>query len=130
LMTFFDMSYVQQYGINENKLEALRNALEEQPKSMVKSVLKDFFYIVYLKDIPASMFVKDVEKGYLDQQAIENFTIQYFRKSNHGLVEIIRQIEDIELQSKMVTTNEEITNFVMEVAPDLLPKTVTDIFLF
>jgi len=130
LTTFFDTSYVQQFGMKVEKLRTIRDALNEQSQEMVKKVLKKFFYVVYLKSIPINMFVKDAQNNLLDEQAIENYTIQQFRISNYGLVEILSQLEDNVLKDKMVTFNDEILKFISTNNPDLLPDTVKDIFLF
>jgi len=130
LKTFFDFSYVQQFGMKEDKLIAIRNALNEQSKDIIKKVLKFFFYITYLKYIPIEMFVKDAQDNLLDEQAIENYTIQQFRVSNYGLIEILSKLKDDNLRVRMVTTNNEISEYVAKTKPDLLPDSVKDIFLF
>lgn len=130
LTTFFDISYVQQYGINQNKLRALRTALDDQPKAMVEKVLKEYFYMVFLKDIPSDIFISDVKQNLLDDTSIENYTIQQFRIDNQKIIEILENIVDEELRSTITTVNDEITNYVMDNAPELLPKTVTEVFLF
>ena len=130
LTTFFDTSYAQQFGMKEEKLRAIRDALNEQSQETVKKVLKLFFYIVYLKDIPINMFMEDAQNELLDEQAIENYTIQQFRVSNYGLIEILSKLKDDNLRVRMVTTNNEISEYVAKTKPDLLPDSVKDIFLF
>lgn len=130
LTTFFDLNYAAQYGMHKNKLLMIREALNDQPKDIIRYVLSDFFYIIYLKDIDPKMFEKDFAFGYLDDRVVENFTIMKFRISNHGLVETIKQLDNEILKTKMVTVNSEIQNFVLETNPELLPQEVKDIFLF
>lgn len=130
LNTFFDMSYVQQYGINPNKMIVLLETLSTRTNAIQKKVLKGYFYVTAVKDIHYSHFQEHFERGYIDDKDIANFTILNFRKSNQGLLEIIKNITDDELKAKMVIVNEEITNFVMQNKPDLLPKSITDLFLF
>lgn len=85
---------------------------------------------VALKDIHYRHFQEHFEKGYLDDKPISNYTITILRKSPQQLLKILANITNEELRNIMVSTNNEILDLVSQNRPELLPKTVTDLFLF
>jgi hypothetical protein len=128
--TFFDMSYVQQYGIHPNKMDIMLKTLSKRTNAIQKKVLKGYFYTTALKDIHYRHFQEHFEKGYLDEQTITNYTITILRKSPKQLLEVLTNITDEELRTQMVTVNDEVIDLVTQNRPNLLPKSVTDMFLF
>lgn len=130
LNTFFGMDYVLQYGINTNKLEVLISAVRERPKDIQKKIMTEYFYKVAIKDMHYSMVEADFKNGFLDDTMITNYALILFRKSLPALMEVLNNIKDVDLRSKMIVCNDEITAAVTAKNPDLLPQVVQDIFLF
>lgn len=130
LNTFFGMDYVQQYGINHNKMDILLETLYTRPQSMQKTIIDEYFYLVALKDVTYEMVITHFEKGLLTDKNIQNWTLLFFRKKPKQLIEVLGYIKNDELRTKMVTFNDEILNLVTQEKPELLPKAITDLFLF
>lgn len=130
--TFFDFDYINKYGYGliNHKIDLLLNTLNEKSDDIQKSVLKSHVYTVFIKLINYDVFQKHFEKGYLDTQIIKNYSIILLRTSSEMLLSTLSNITNSKLTDIMITTNNEILTIVTENRPELLPKTITDLFLF
>jgi len=130
LTTYFGVEYVDKFGVSKTKIEALRNALNSQPLNIIRSILSSFFYIIYINSIPIEMLLNDIDKGLIDDATIKQYISLIFKKSNYGIIEILKQIESDIIRAKMITSNTEVLNYISSTEPSLLPSEIKDVFLF
>lgn len=130
LHTMYGIQYIEKYGISQSKMDELLSSLDNRSKTIGKKLRQDFFYKFASKSISVKMMEEDDNNGMLDNVMLKHFTKEMFTNHYAELRKMLRFMENDTLRVKIITSNEDLMNHVVDGEPNLLPQQIKDIFLF
>lgn len=116
------------------KVKSCLSALNKRSQSIQDVVRKEYFYKVATDAMNIKILKEEFDNGKLNDDIITSYTAALVGKNINKAIEVINHLykddKYKELQILMVTSNNDVLDFVSEYAPKLLPQDVVDLFVF
>jgi len=132
--SFYGPDFLAKYTFAAAKIKTCLVALNKRSQSIQDKVREEYFYKTAARALNIKLLKWEYDKGKLTDDILKIYTVALLDTSMAVAIEIINHLykdeKYKELQVSMVTSNEDILNYVTEFAPKLLPEDVADIFIF
>jgi len=131
LTTLYGIEYVDKFSIKYDTLKKIHDEIILKPKNLLKSLLNDFYYIIYREFITADILSYDLEHKLLLEITQKNYIDSILNISEKKLFELLYSIKDPVLRTNFIVSSEKVLSLIIKNGDNtLIPDEIKDIFLF